>query len=169
MIGRAELSFELGGIEPAVGLAERLQRAREGRQDLLAPEVRDGGVVLATMGVAAVDSVLRHARVEIIDRRAAEADVFLRARELLELAADIVRQVDGEARVAPGRALARLVRLQQDDVVVRPVLGEPARRGETGEARAHHQPVGADVALERRRRRARRQDAAPAVGGVFLG
>ena len=121
------------------------------------------------MGVAAVDPVLRHARVEMVDRRPAEADVAVGARELTELAADIVRQVDGEAGIAPGRAFANLVRVQQHDVVVGPVLGQPARRGEAGEARAHYQPIGAHVALERRRRRTRRQDAAPPVGGVFLG
>ena len=169
VIGGPERLAEFCGVEPAIGLAERFHRACEGLEDLRAPEVRDGGVILAAMGVAAVDPVLRHARVEMVDRRPAEADVAMGARELIERAADIVRQVDGEAGIAPGRAFANLVRVQQHDVVVGPVLGQPARRGEAGEPRAHHQPIGAHVALERRRRRTRRQDAAPPVGGVFLG
>ena len=56
--------------------------------------------------------------------------------------------------------------LDQRDTLVRTVLRKAPRRREPRPSRAQNDPVGADVAFERRPWRARRQHAAPAVGVV---
>jgi hypothetical protein len=49
------------------------------------------------------------------------------------------------------------------------VLGEATRGGQPGVSGAEHDPVHAAVAFQRRFRRARRQQTAPAVDAVVLG
>ena len=77
-----------------------------------------------------------------------------------------VRQVDRKPGVAAGRVLADFMGLDESHLLPWPVFGEPPRRGEPGKARAHNHPIGALGARERRPRDARREDAAPAVGGI---
>src|SRR6185312_14793579 len=91
----------------------------------------------------------------------------VRTLELRQRAADIVREVDGEAGVAGRGILADLMRLEQDDAVLRPVLRQPARRRQPGIAGAHDGPIGPLLAVQRRLRRSRWQDAVPPIGGVI--
>ena len=66
------------------------------------PSLGHGRVVLAAPCPVAVDAMALHAVLEMADPGARETHEALRALELGERAADVVRQVDGKAGIAPG-------------------------------------------------------------------
>jgi hypothetical protein len=102
----------------------------------------------------------------VVDRRARQRHVAVGAVEFVLVAAGHVRQVDGEAGVAAGGVLADCTGFEQQDAVVRSILGQPARRSEADVAATNHDPVAAVRPGQRRFRRSRRQNAAPAVAVV---
>ena len=166
VVGRADLPPEFPGVEPAIGLAQGVEFLGEGFQHVPGALRRDRGVVLAAPAPVAVDVVAAHRGLQVVDGGARQAHETLRALQLLQGAADVVRQVDGEAGVAARGALAGRLGLDQGDPVVGPVRRQPPRRRQAREAGADHDPVGADVAVERGAGLARREHPAPAVGRV---
>ena len=79
----------------------------------------------------------------------------------------IVRHIDHEAGIAPGRALADLAGFENDDAVVRAQFQQPAGRGQARKARADDQPVRRDVAFEGSGGKRPSADRLPAGDAIF--
>src|SRR6056297_2917353 len=92
----------------------------------------------------------------------------VRALKLVQRRTYVVRQVDPEARVAPGRVFARLSGVDQDDLLVRAVLSQTPRGSKAGITRAQYYPVCVRVALQLGMWFAIGQDRTPTVGLVIL-
>src|SRR5664279_3974023 len=84
------------------------------------------------------------------DGGAVQPLVALGALEFAERGADIVRQVHGEAGVAPLRPFAGGAGFDHHDLVLRTAFGEATRRGEAGEPGADNGPVDGNLARQQR-------------------
>ena len=167
VVAGADLRRERGGVEIAVRRAEPVEGASEAVE--VAPAlVLDRGVVFAALAPLAVDAMAPDQVPQGRDGEIVEPHLGPIARQGPAMAGgrEGVGQVDDEARVPARGAIADPLGIDQGDLPLRQVLGEPARGRQAGETGAEDHMVEALRAGQRRGRR--RQAEVPAAGIVVV-
>jgi hypothetical protein len=81
-----------------------------------------------------------------------------------QIAAGMMREIDGETGIPAGSAIADGACVDEDNMIVRPVLCEASRRRQAGIAGTDNQPIRRNSTLQDRSRLSRRQMVEPAIG-----
>ncbi|MNC24152.1 hypothetical protein D3C75_721960 [compost metagenome] len=165
---RADVLGQVAAFDHFVGLAELVQAAAVGIQHGDAA-VFDGRLVLAAVAELALDVVALDQLLEVGLATQVELEDGLGDVDVADvvLGADVVRQVDGKAGVAPGGAKADLLGLDQHDLVVREVRCQLPCGSQAGETGADHHPARLAVPTVGRPWRTRFAQVVPATGGII--
>ncbi|MNJ48049.1 hypothetical protein D3C77_432300 [compost metagenome] len=124
----------------------------------------DGAVVFAALLPVAIDAIAADPVRQLGQSPFQQLPVVAGLGQLGVATADIVGQVDGEPRVAPGGVVPHHTRLQQHYAGLWLMLGQRMGKGQPGIARPYHHPVPLDHPLQRRTGKPLGQDGGPAIG-----
>ncbi|MNH01598.1 hypothetical protein D3C79_608190 [compost metagenome] len=164
----AEPGRERGRIQMLILLVQQIQFPGILRQQPSGPCL-DGAVILAALLPVAVNTVAIDPLRQLGEPPLQKLPVVAGLGQLGGVAADVVRQIDGESRIAPCRIVAHHPRLQQHDAGLWSMLGQGMGKRQPGITRPHDDPVRLNHLLQTRAWRPLGQDGGPAVDLVTLG
>lgn len=156
-------------FKPVEGLLEAFQLLDGGFKNFAHTLIGNRSVKLSILPPVAVDTMLVDLLFQMIDGGTRQCAVAVRLGQFLHRRADIMRQINGKA-CSPARSpFSDFLRIDQCNPITATVLGQTSCGCDARISGTEHDPVGLDIAFERRIWRANRQYLVPAIGVVVSG
>jgi hypothetical protein len=167
---RARHFGDRGFVEPLARLADARESIREMSQRRMALLVHRR-VILPVVAPVALDAMRLHRAAHIVDAVPLQAHVRLVGLDTARItfAADVMRQIDEKAGIAPRCRAPDAIRFHERNGCIRREFGKPPRRAQAGDAAADHHEVEALLACHAVGGRGGRQTFPPAVHAIGCG